>query len=124
MTINCGDDNLVKNVLFDNIRIEEIEQGCVAQVRVGWNSKYCTAPGRGIEDVTFRNIRYMGKTPNMSIIAGYDTERKVKGITFEGLKINGRTIYDNMPGKPSWYSTSDYVPMFRGNHVENLIFNK
>lgn len=124
LAINCGDDNYVKNVLFNNIRIEEVAQGSIAQVRVGWNSKYCTAPGHGVEGVTFRNIRYYGKTPYLSVITGYDSGRKVKGITFEGLKINGRTIYDNMVGKPSWYSTSDYVPMFRGNHVENLIFNK
>jgi hypothetical protein len=48
----------------------------------------------------------------------------VKNITFEGLKINGRTIYDKMPGKPGWHATSDYVPMFVGNHVENLNFTK
>jgi len=40
---------------------------------------------------------------------GYNEERKVRNITFEGLKINGRHIYDKMPGKPAWYSTGDYV---------------
>ena len=51
-------------------------------------------------------------------------QHKVKNITFEGLKINGRAIYDDMPGKPKWYQTADYVPMFVGSHVEGLQFNK
>ena len=124
LTINCGDNNVVRNVTFDNIRIDQLQQGSILQVKVGWNPKYCKAPGLGVEDITFRNIRYYGSTPYMSVINGYDEQRKVKGITFEGLKINGRSIYDDMPGKPRWYSTSDYVPMFVGNHVEGIIFKK
>lgn len=124
LTINCGDDNLVKDVIFDNIRIEQIQDGCILQVKVGWNQKYCTAAGRGVENVLFRNIRYYGEQPNLSIITGYNEQRKVKDVTFEGLKINGRAIYDDMPDKPKWYNTADYVPMFVGSHVENLKFYK
>ena len=62
--------------------------------------------------------------PYMSIINGYNEERKVKNITFEGLKINGRLIYDDMPGKPRWYQTADFVPIYIGNHVEGVTFKK
>lgn len=124
LAINCGDNNLVRNVTFDNIRIEQIKQGCILQVKVGWNQKYCKAPGQGVENVTFRNIRYYGEQPEPSVITGYDTRHKVRNVTFEGLKINGRTIYDDMPGKPKWHATADYVPMFVGSHVENLTFKK
>ena len=124
MAINCGDDNYVKDVTFENIRIEQIRQGCILQVKVGWNQKYCSAAGRGIENVTFRNIRYYGEPSNLSVITGYDTQHKVKNVTFEHLKINGRVISDDMLGKPKWHSTADYVPMFVGSHVENLIFRK
>lgn len=124
LAINCGDNNYVKDVCFDNIRIENIHQGCLLQVKVSWNDKYCTAPGRGVENVTFRNIRYRGDTPYLSVINGYSEDRKVKNVVFEGLKINGRAIYDDMPGKPKWYKTSDYVPMLVGNHVEGVVFKK
>lgn len=124
LAINCGDNNYVKDVCFDNIRIENIHQGCLLQVKVSWNDKYCTAPGRGVENVTFRNIRYRGDTPYLSVINGYSEDRKVKNVVFEGLKINGRAIYDDMPGKPKWYKTSDYVPMLVGNHVEDVVFKK
>lgn len=124
LAINCGDGNYVKDVTFDNIRIEGIRQGSITQVKVGWNQKYCTAAGAGVENVLFRNIRYYGKLPNMSVITGYDAQHKVRNVTFEGFKINGKTIYDDMPGKPKWYSTADCVPMFVGSHVENIKFKK
>ncbi len=124
LAINCGDNNYVKDVTFDNIRIEGIRLGSITQVKVGWNQKYCTAAGGGVENVLFRNVRLYGNQPNLSIVTGYDAEHKVKNITFEGLKINGRIISDDMPGKPKWHATSDYVPMFVGSHVENLKFTK
>ncbi len=140
LAINCGDNNLVRHVTFDNIRIEPIAQGSLLQVKVGWNQKYCAAPGRSVDDVTFRNIRYnavpaaqpanspanssAALSPSLSIIAGYDELRKVKNIHFESLKINGRPIYDTMPGKPKWYATADYVPLFVGNHVESVTFER
>ncbi len=123
MAINCGDNNLVRNVTFDNIRVEQILQGSLVQVKVGFNQKYCAAPGRGVENVVFRNIRYKGALPHgLSIISGYDDERSVTGVTFEGLKVNGRLLYDSMKDKPTWYSTADYVPMFVGPHVKNVVF--
>ena len=128
LAINCGDGNYVKDVVFDNIRIEMpdqvAKQTSITQVKVGWNQKYCTAAGAGVENVLFRNIRYYGAQPNMSVITGYDVQHKVKNVTFEGLKINGCSIYDDMPGKPKWYQTADYVPMLVGSHVENLTFKK
>ena len=124
LAINCGDNNVVKDVVFDNIRIENIHQGSLFHVKTCYNSKYCSAPGRSVEDVLFRNIRYYGEQPYMSIISGYDENHKVRNITFEGLKINGQTIYDKMPGKPGWYQTTDFVPAYVDGHVENVIFNK
>lgn len=124
MAINCGDNNLVSNVTFSNIRIENIVRGSLLQVKVGYNKKYCAAPGRAVEGVTFRNIRYKGAQPFLSVVDGYSDGRRVSGITFEGLKVNGRAIYDDMPGKPGWYATSDYVPMFVGNHVDGLRFTR
>ena len=69
-------------------------------------------------------ISYNGVNPEMSIIAGYDGERKIRNIHFENLKINGRTISDDMPEKLKWYKTSDYANIFVGEHVENITFVK
>ena len=56
------------------------------------------------------------------MIIGYDETRKIKGVTFDNLKINGEHIFDKMPGKPGWYKTSDMARIFIGEHVEDVVF--
>lgn len=124
LTINAGDNNLIKDVLFKDIRVEDFREGQLVNLRIFYNDKYCTAPGLGIENVTFRNVEYKGKNANLSIIAGYNEERKVKNIVFENLKIDGELITDDMPGKPAWYKTSDMARFFVGEHVDGIIFRK
>lgn len=124
MSINAGDNNLVRNVRFDNIRVEDFRQGQLINIRVFFNKKYCAAPGRGIENVLFKDITYNGKNAEISVIAGYDETRKVKNVVFENLVINGTLITDDMPAKPKWYKTSDFARMFVGEHVEGIEFRK
>jgi hypothetical protein len=124
MAINAGDNNLVRNVRFENIHIEDFRRGQLVNLRIFFNPKYCTAPGRGIENVLFKDITYKGDHSEISIIAGYNEERKIKNIRFENLRINGQLISDDMPGKPAWYKTSDMARFFVGEHVENITFIK
>jgi len=124
MTINAGDNNLVRNVRFENVRVEDFRQGQLVNLRIFFNPKYCKAPGRGIENVVFKDISYTGSHAELSIIAGYNEERKVKNIRFENLRINGQTISDDMTGKPAWYRTSDMARFFVGEHVEGVTFVK
>lgn len=124
MSLNAGDSNLIRNVKFENIRIEDFRQGQLVNIRVFFNSKYCTSPGRGVENVLFKDIIYNGKNAGTSIIAGYDNTRKVKDVTFENLTINGVIIYDDMPNKPKWFKTSDMANFFVGEHVERIVFSK
>ena len=121
--INDGDDILVKGVTFENFHIESIRKGMLLNIRVCFNKKYCTAPGRGIEDIMLRNISYTGSEPNMSIIAGYDQSRMVKNIRFENLTVNGRIIADDMKEKPAWYKTADMANIYVNDHVEGLTFS-
>ncbi|HLP05219.1 MAG TPA: glycosyl hydrolase family 28 protein, partial [Paludibacter sp.] len=78
MAICSGDFNLVRNVVFENIRVDEIQEGQLFNIRVDNNEKYCTGPGRSIENVLFRNISYTGTLPNSSVIQGYAEDRRVK----------------------------------------------
>lgn len=124
MSINAGDNNLIRNVVFEDIRVEDFRQGQLVNLRVFYNSKYCTSPGRGIENVLFKNITYNGKNSEISTISGYNEERKVKNVVFENLVINGKLITDDMPGKPAWFKTSDMARFFVGEHVEGIVFRK
>lgn len=122
LSLNAGDSNLIKDVLFDRIRIEDIRMGQLVNIRVMFNRKYNTVPGRGIEDVIFRDVSYTGRHANPSLIAGYDEQRGVKRITFENLTINGLKIFDGMPGKPSFYKSSDLARIIVGEHVDGVVF--
>lgn len=122
--INNGDNITVKNVTFQNFNIDNIRRGMLFNIRVCYNKKYCSAPGRGIHDITLRNIAYRGSAPNMGIIAGYDQSRMVRNIRFENLTINGKLISDDMPGKPRWYKTADMAKIYVNDHVEGLTFSK
>lgn len=99
--ISCGDNNLVRDITFDNIRVEDFRQGQLVNIRIFFNKKYCLAPGRGVYNVLFKDIDYRGTRSEMSVIAGYDDSRPVSGITFENLRINGVHIADDMTGKPN-----------------------
>ena len=122
LAITCGDNNVVRDVVFEDIRIDDIRIGQMLTIRILHNQKYCQQPGLCIEDITFRNLTYTGRPPEHSIIAGFNEQRKVRGITFENLVINGTRISDDMPGKPKWYKTADMARFFVGDHVENLVF--
>lgn len=122
MSLDAGDCNLIRNVRFENIRVEDFREGQLVNLRVMFNRKYNTAPGRGIENVLFKDITYEGTHANISVIAGYDDARGIKNVTFENLKINGRLISDTMPGKPGFYKTADMARFFVGEHVEGLEF--
>lgn len=122
LTINCGDNNLVKDITFEDIRVEDFRKGQLINLRIFYNTKYCKAPGRGIEDITLRNVTYNGDNASLSIIAGYNEDRKVRNVKFENLVINGKRITDDMPEKPKWYKTSDFANMFVGEHVEGVTF--
>ncbi len=124
LAINAGDNNLVRKVRFENIRIEDFRQGQLVNIRIFYNDKYCTAPGRGIEDVLFKDITYNGTHAELSMIAGYDKDRRVKNIRFENLTINGQVISDDMPEKPGWYKTADLARFFIGEHVDEVVFKK
>ena len=104
MTVDAGDKNLVRNVLFEDVRVENIQEGRLFYLRVRFNEKYDRQPGRGIEGVTFRNIRYDGLGESPSLMKGLDVARKVKGVTFENVWIGGK----KMNGLDGW-ETNGFV---------------
>lgn len=92
MSINCGDNNTVRNVTYRNIRIEPFELGQLIDIRVLFNPKYNPCPGFRIENIYFDEITFNGTCDNPSCIAGFDESRYVKGVKFRNLRINNRHI--------------------------------
>jgi hypothetical protein len=124
MAIGAGDNNVVRDVVFDSIRVENIRNGQLINIRTTFNKKYCGAPGRLIGDIHFNNVSYQGEKPNLSIITAFDAQHPVDGIHFKKLTINGKVISDDMPDKPKWYKTSDMSNMYIGENVNDVTFAK
>jgi len=93
MAIYAGDANLVRDITFEDIRVDHIEEGKLFNFRVGYNSKYNSGPGRGIENVTLRNIAFTGEgAVGPSVIQGYDKTRGVRDVKIENLRIDGQKL--------------------------------
>ncbi|MBW4889753.1 endo-polygalacturonase [Mucilaginibacter sp. HMF5004] len=124
IALNAGDSNLLRKIAFDGVTVDHINKGQLINIRVMFNQKYNTSPGKGIYDVYFKNITYNSPAEKLSLITGYDDTRLVKNIFFENLSIGGKLITDNMDGKPSFYKTGDMAGMYVGEHVQNIKFVK
>ena len=90
MTINAGDGILVKDVTFEDIRVEPFTLGQLINLRVFQNGAYNTEPGRGVQGITFKNISFTGVSLPRSEISGFASDRAVHGVVFENLTINGK----------------------------------
>lgn len=119
MSINVSDENLARNITFENIRVEDFEQGQLLNLRVTFNKKYAAAPGRGIENILFKNISYTGKNANISIIEGYSLERGINNIVFENLVINGVEI-SPVGINPKHMKFSDFAKFYEGLYVNDI----
>jgi len=111
MAINAGDKNTIRNVRYENIRVEQFEDGRLIDLRVVKNPDYNPAPGNRIENIVFKNVSYNGTGEYPSLIEGYDSERIVKGVTFENLRINGKKINNEQEGNISI-----------GKYAEDVVF--
>jgi hypothetical protein len=92
MALSVSDHNLVQNVTFENIRVESIQEGQLFNLRLLYNPKYSTGPGRKIKNITFKNIFYTGEGENPSIIEGFSETNTIENIVFDNIVINGKRI--------------------------------
>lgn len=88
MSVNAGDELIVRDVRFDGIRVESIPSGELFNVRVIHNS-FNPVPGHRVENIVFKDITYSGSTPVGSTVRGLDEQRVVKGVTFININYQG-----------------------------------
>ena len=70
MAVDCGDKNLVRKALFEDIRVENIQEGRLFHINVRFNSKY---------DIIFDNVIINGM--KMKNIDDFITNEYIKNIT-------------------------------------------
>jgi Glycosyl hydrolases family 28 len=92
LAITCGDLNLVRDVRYEDIRIEDFEEGQLLNLRAVYNAKYNTGPGRHVANILFKNISYTGSQANPSVLQGLKDAGQVRHVRFENLRVNGRPV--------------------------------
>ncbi|WP_347302114.1 glycosyl hydrolase family 28 protein [Croceibacterium sp. TMG7-5b_MA50] len=90
MAINAGDNNIVRKVLFEDIRVDRVEEGLPFLLRVVFNEKYSHTPGLGISDVTLRNIQFPEIQDRRALIEGFAADREVSDVRLENVTIGDR----------------------------------
>ncbi|KAF3390791.1 hypothetical protein DPV78_011124 [Talaromyces pinophilus] len=68
--IDPGDGNTVRDILIEDIRVENSRLGQLVNMRVMCNNKYNTAPGHLILNMPIRDMIYNGDHSNPSLILG------------------------------------------------------
>ena len=97
MAITCGDKNTVRNVDFEDIRVEHIREAGGDLIRLAFGCfEPSTTLGRQIENIHFKDITYEGLAG--SYISG-SPGHPIHGVTIENLVINGERIEDVQQGK-------------------------
>jgi hypothetical protein len=93
LAIMAGDDNLVRDVTFENIRVERIKEGKLFNFHIAYAPEYNTSPGHGIENITLRNVSFSGNgSPGASVIYGYDQQRQVRNIVLDNVTVGGTRL--------------------------------
>lgn len=92
MAITDGDNNRVRNIRFEDMRIDDIEEGMLFNLRVVFNEKYSHAPGAGIEDVVIRNVHFKGGDINRPVVAGHSDGRRVRRVTVDNVTVAGKRL--------------------------------
>lgn len=92
LAVNAGDHVNAGDIQFENVRIDRISLGRMFDVRVFLNPDYNSVPGTGVHDVLYRNVSYGGTADMTSRVAGYDGQRRVRGVTFENVRRDGRLL--------------------------------
>ena len=93
MAINANNSTVVRNILFEDIRVDHMIEGKLFNFAVIGDDRFSQSPGGGIADITLRNVTYSGRgVANPSTILGYDQARGVRGVTLENVRIGGRKL--------------------------------
>jgi hypothetical protein len=98
MAINANNSTIVRNILFEDIRVDHMIEGKQYNFAVIGDDLFSLSPGGGIDGITLRRVTYTGKgTAGPSVITGYDAARGVHNVTLDDVRIGGRKLLGPSP---------------------------
>ncbi|MFF3332751.1 LamG-like jellyroll fold domain-containing protein [Streptomyces sp. NPDC002888] len=106
ISVTAGDGAVVSDVSFTDIRIDDNAPGKIVDVLTYKNPGYGLGPGRGVNNVYFKNVSYTGSNANANQIYGNSASRLTQDVTFENLRVNGSVITSASAGN---FSVGSYT---------------
>jgi hypothetical protein len=91
MSIHLGDRAMVSNILYENIRVEDVEEQLIYLTIAKMDYSKDAERGR-IQDVVFRNLSILGPRMPPIKMFGFDETHLIKNVLLEGLTLNGKPI--------------------------------
>lgn len=119
IAFNACDGNMITNIYFEDIRIQDGVTDQIVSMNISTTSYgSVVVPGRGIDNVYFKDITYTNPDQSFSgLIKGYDRSNGIdsvtKNVTFENLVVNGKTV-----------TSPEDANISIGNYAENIRFVK
>jgi len=105
-TIHNGDRAVVKNVLYEDIRVED-SRGWLIDFKI-LKSRYSKDTVRGkIENVRFKNITVEGDQFPYSQLLGFDETSRIKDVSIENFVIHGTKVNSTYNGLITTIHTDD-----------------
>ncbi len=101
-----GDENIIDNVSFTDIRIEALARSQPVMIRLQKDSSWNTVPGYSIKNISFKNFTCVD-SGNKSVIKGYADDRIVENVTFENFVIGGKKVTESNKG--SYFNINEYT---------------
>lgn len=96
-TIHNGDRALIRNVLYENIRVEDA-RGWLIDFKILF-SQYSKDKERGrIENVIFKNIQVEGDHLPYSQLIGFDEKCNISGVVLDGFYLHGTRVNSTYNG--------------------------
>lgn len=108
---------MITNIYFEDIRIQDGVTNQIVSMNISTTSYgSVVVPGRGINNVYFKDITYTNPNQSFSgLIKGYDrsdgTSSVTKNVTFENLVVNGEVV-----------TNAEDANITIGNYAENIKF--
>lgn len=98
LAINLGDDAIVKDVTFEDIRVDKIGDHTNLITISILQSPFNISPGQSIQNIKFDRITLNSSLNINNFIEGYDQSRIISGVYFTDLKINNSYIANAASG--------------------------
>lgn len=98
ISLTASDSNLVEDVLFTDIRWEDVLVGKFLDIITYKNPGYGLSVGRGINGVSVKNFAYSGPLQYTNDIYGNSSTRLTQNLAFENVSVNGQVVTDAAGG--------------------------